>query len=566
MMNDDLILGIDLGTSNSVACVYIDEKPTFIPSSDEGSNRYGPSFPSYVAFTSGGSVLVGEPAKRRFVGYPEDVVRAIKRDMGKNIKKEYKGKLYSPQEISARILGKIKKDAETFLNASIKNVIITVPAYFDNNQRTATKEAAEIADLNVIDLINEPTAASLAYGFNNPSYGNQRILVFDLGGGTLDVTIMEYGREFEVKATSGDTELGGNDMDNILADFLAKEFEKQHGVKLNINTKLGNRLVEAAERAKIDLSSADETDVNLPFMGMDSNGNPLDLDITLTRSQLESLVRPIVERCGNPIQKALNVSGFTKNDIDKLILVGGPTRMPIVRQYVQNFMGLVAEERIDPMNCVAQGAALLGASEYGGIEGIPEFIDVIPLSLGIISKGRITEILVEENTRVPCNKSRKFRTVKDNQKIIKVEIVQGPFKMAERNAYLGSFILDIKPAPKGSITVDINFDIDKSGILNVTAKDETTGNKKSIILESPNKMSPDEIRKAKMKYKENVGDDIRSEAYAAINDAKIALNSSYLSYGEKNNIQNLITKLENELDLNRTALIKTFTKRLRDAI
>ena len=448
---EDIILGIDLGTSNSVACAYIDGKPTFIPSSD-GKNMYGPSFPSYVAFTDGGSVLVGDPAKRRYVGYPEDVVRAIKKKMGEYDKKEYKGKLYSPQEISAFILGKIKKDAESFLNkTSIKNAVITVPAYFDDNQRTATKDAARIAGLNVLELINEPTAASLAYGIDHKTDGLQRILVFDLGGGTLDVTIMEYGAIFEVKSTSGDTNLGGTDMDNIISDFLAKEFEKQHGIKLNLTKKLKNRLIEAAERAKIDLSSVYETDVNLPFMGMDSDGNPLDLDLTITRAQLDDLVRPIVNRCEGPIKKALDDAGFTKNDIDNLILVGGPTKMPIVRKFVQNYLGLTADDNINPMTCVAQGAALKGVTTYdsgeGPVEPVPDFIDVIPLSLGIISKGRISEVVVERNTNVPVSKTRKFRTVKDNQRFIKVEIVQGEFRMADKNAYLGSFILNIRPAP-----------------------------------------------------------------------------------------------------------------------
>ena len=420
-MSNDLILGIDLGTSNSVACVYIDGKPTFIPSSD-GPNMYGLSFPSYVAFTDGGSVLVGESAKRRYVSYPEDVVRAIKKKMGKPIQMEYKGKSYSPQQISAFILGKIKKDAETFLNQKINNALITVPAYFDDNQRTATKDAAKIAGLNVIDLINEPTAASLAYGVNNETSGLQKILVFDLGGGTLDVTIMEYGAIFEVKATSGDTQLGGTDMDNLLSDFLAKEFEKQHGVKLQLNNKTRNRLIEAAERAKIDLSSAYETEVNLPFMGMDSNGNYLDLITTITRPQLDDLVRPIVNRCGGPIQTALDDAGLSKNDIDKLILVGGPTKMPIVRKYVQNFMGLTAEERVDPMSCVAQGAALKGGVESGDIESIPDFIDVIPLSLGIISKGNLTETLVKRNSSVPLRKVENSELLKTIKKSLKFRL------------------------------------------------------------------------------------------------------------------------------------------------
>ncbi len=574
---NDIVLGIDLGTSNSVACTYIDGKPVFIPSSD-GTNIYGPSFPSYVAFTDGGSVLVGEPAKRRYVSYPEDVVRAIKREMGEIVKKEYKGKLYSPQEISALILGKIKKDAEIFLKKPVKDVIITVPANFDDNQRTATKDAAKIAGLNVNDLINEPTAACLAYGVNNQSNGLQRILVFDLGGGTLDVTIMEHGAIFKVKSIKGDTNLGGNDMDNIISNFLIKEFEKQHGVRLNLNNKLKNRLMEAAERAKIDLSSVYETEVNLPFMGMDSNGNPLDLVTTITRPQLDDLVRPIVNRCGGTIQAALDGAGFTKNDIDKLILVGGPTRMPIVRKFVQNFIGLTAEESIDPMSCVAQGAALKGASYYenddGEIESVPDFIDVIPLSLGIISKGRVTEVIVKADTEVPIKEKKKFRTVKDNQRTIKVEIVQGEFKMADKNTYLGSFLLNIEPAPKGRVKVEIIFEIDKSGILNVTAIDETTGNKKSLTLDSPNKMSEYEIRKAIKEYKllaeqdetERILQGMKNDAYSVIDDAKNLIDKYDINYSDKNEIKTLIKSLEEAIDSNNPRGIKKKTVQLNKLI
>ena len=339
-----------------------------------------PSFPSYVAFTDEGSVLVCEPAKRRYVSYPEDVVRVIKNEMGSYYKKEYKGNLYSPQEISAFLFGKIKKDAESFLNkTSIKNAVITVPAYFDDNQRTATKDAALIAGLNVLELINEPTAACIAYGI---PYLNefQRCLVFDLGGGTLDVTVLEFNNGiFQVKATSGDTNLGRTDMTNILTDFLAKEFEKCHGVKLNLTKKHKNRLIETAERVIIDLTTVYETDVNLPFMGVDSHGNPLDLEINITRNQFDELIRPILRHCENPIKHALDDSGFSKNDIDKLIFVGEATKIPFVRHYVQDFLGIIAEEGIDPVLCVAQGAAIKGATINGeifddfGIEPIDEY-------------------------------------------------------------------------------------------------------------------------------------------------------------------------------------------------
>ena len=578
--SDDFIIGIDLGTSNSVACVYVDGKPTLIPSK-EGLNLYGASFPSYVAFVDDETdigeveVLVGEPAKKKYVSDPEDVVRAVKKDMGKDIKREYKGKMYSPQQISGFILQKIKTDAETFLKKPVKNAIITVPAYFDDNQRTATKDAGEMVGLDV-KLINEPTAASLAYGINNQREGLQKILVFDVGGGTLDVTIMQFGAGvFEVKATNGvNTGLGGIDMDNIISDYLVGEYEKQHGIKLKLNKRLKNRLIEASERAKIDLSTNYDTEVNLPYMGMSRDGNPLDLIVNISRSKLDELVRPIVERYSVPIQDALDEADFSKKDITKLILVGGPTKMPIVRKYVQNYMGITAEEGIDPMACVAQGASIKGGVETGEIEVIDEIIDVIPLSLGIASKGRITEVLVERNTRVPITKSRKFRTVKNNQKIIRVEIVQGEYQMADDNTSLGSFVMDVKPAPKGKVTVEIKFEIDKNGILNVTAIDESTGNKKSLRLDSPNKLPESEIIRIMEEFKRNAAQDeerrilaqMKNKAYSLIFDAEILLDANYVGYSDKTNLEKLIKDLQNAINDNQKTKIKIYTAKLNKAI
>lgn len=578
--SDDFIIGIDLGTSNSVACVYVDGKPTLIPSK-EGLNLYGASFPSYVAFVDDETnigeveVLVGEPAKKKYVSNPEDVVRAVKKDMGKDIKREYKGKMYSPQQISGFILQKIKTDAETFLKKPVKNAIITVPAYFDDNQRTATKDAGEMVGLDV-KLINEPTAASLAYGINNQREGLQKILVFDVGGGTLDVTIMQFGAGvFEVKATNGvNTGLGGIDMDNIISDYLVGEYEKQHGIKLKLNKRLKNRLIEASERAKIDLSTNYDTEVNLPYMGMSRDGNPLDLIVTISRSKLDELVRPIVERYSAPIQDALDEAGFSKNDITKLILVGGPTKMPIVRKYVQNYMGITAEEGIDPMACVAQGASIKGGVETGEIEIVNDIIDVIPLSLGIASKGRITEVLVERNTQVPITKSRKFRTVKNNQKFIRVEIVQGEYQMADENTPLGSFVMDVKPAPKGKITVEIKFEIDKNGILNVTAIDESTGNKKSLRLDSPNKLPESEIIRIMEEFKQNAAQDeerrilaqMKNKAYSIIFDAETLMDANYVGYSDKTNLEKLIKDLQNAIDDNQKTKIKIYTAKLNKAI
>ena len=574
MASDKEYIGIDLGTSNSVACVYINGEPTLIPSTD-GINMYGPSFPSYVAFDDN-KVLVGEAAKRRYTTHPDDVVRAVKKDMDKNIKREYHGKMYSPQEISAHILKKIKDDAEVFLDRDVNDAIITVPAYFDDNQRTATKDAARIAGLNA-EIINEPTAASLAYGIKRSKEGLQRILVFDLGGGTFDVTIMEFGAGiFEVKSTSGDTQLGGTDMDNILAEFLVKEFEKQHGVKLNLdmNRQLKNVLIDAAERAKIDLSTAYETEVNLPNMALDSNGNPLNLVTTISRYQLEELVKPIIKRCEKPLERALDDANLFKKDIHKLILVGGPTRMPIVRKFVQNFMGRSAEKGIDPMACVAQGAAINGGIKTGEITDVEEIIDVIPLSLGIISEGRLTKVLVERNTSVPIKRSKKFKTVEDNQEFIKVEIVQGEFKMADKNAYLGSFVLDIDPAPRGKVIVEITFDIDKSGILNVTAVDQSNGNKKSMRLDSPNKMSEAEVRRIRKIFIDESEKDegeatlqgLINNAKEYIRDAKNVVKTGNLNYAEKEKIEGLIDSLQNAIDTRNKIKIPLGTRQLQKAL
>lgn len=577
--NNDLIIGIDLGTSNSVACVYVDGKPTLIPSSGSPS-IYGPSFPSYVAFDDE-RVLVGEEAKKRYLSNPKDAVSRIKREMGKNKKLELNGALYSPQEISAYILERIKKDAEKFLrqhyikDIDVKNAIITVPAYFDDNQRTATKDAAKIAGLNA-DLINEPTAASLAYGIDNQGNGIQKILVFDLGGGTLDVTIMQYGAQiFEVKATSGDTNLGGGDMDNIIFDYIVKDFEKQYGTKLDIsNRKIRNNIVEAAEKAKIDLSTSFETEINLPFIGVSADGIPVDLITKINRSQLENLVRRIVERCAGPIQQALDDAGLTKRDIDKLILVGGPTRMPIVRKFVENFLGLTAEEGIDPMACVAQGAAIKGGVESGEIDVIKFITDVVPLSLGIIISGNMTEVLVERNTSIPITKSKKFWTTKDNQKKINVKIVQGEYSNAEKNTYLGSFSLNVKPAPKHETIVEITFEIDEDATVNVTAKDENTGNKKSLKLVSPNKMTGIEVERAIKKVKENIEKDrkwriwaeSKNKAYDVIYDAENLIDRGNLNYSDKENINSLINKLKEVINNENPTQVILYTKRLKNKI
>ena len=496
-MSDDTkkekIIGIDLGTSNSAASVLVGGKPTTIPSA-EGASQYGKSFPSYVAFTEDGQMLVGEPARRQAVTNPENTISAIKRSMGTDHKVTVNGKQYSPQEISAFILQKIKKDAETFLGEPIQKAVITVPAYFDDNQRTATKDAGTIAGLEVVRLVNEPTAASLAYGLDKSDEEDMNIMVYDLGGGTLDVTIMEFGGGvFEVRSTSGDTQLGGTDMDNVLIQYLANEFKAKEGIDLMDNDQAVQRLREAAEKAKIELSTTTTTEVNLPFIAMGSDGTPKNLIITLTRAKLEELVDSIVEKSGKPMQQALDDAKMQKSEIDKIILVGGPTRMPIVQKYVEKFIGKPVERGIDPMECVSMGAAIQGGVLAGEIKDIV-LLDVTPLSLGIETLGGVSTTLIERNTTIPTHKSQIFSTAADNQPSVDINVLQGERKMAVDNTSLGRFqLVGIPPAPRGVPQIEVTFDIDANGIINVTATDKGTGKEQAITITSSTKLSDEEI-------------------------------------------------------------------------
>ena len=396
------IIGIDLGTSNSAASVLIGGKPTVIPSA-EGASQYGKAFPSYVAFTEDGQRLVGEPARRQAITNPENTISAIKRSMGTDRKVNVQGKEYSPQEISAFILQKIKKDAETFLGEPIEKAVITVPAYFDDNQRTATKDAGTIAGLEVVRLVNEPTAASLAYGIDKQSDDEVNIMVFDLGGGTLDVTIMEFGGGvFEVKSTSGDTKLGGTDMDNAIMNYLSTEFKNENGIDLMEDDQAVQRIREAAEKAKIELSTTLTSQVNLPFITM-KDGDAKNLIMDISRAKLEQLVDPIVQKCSKPMEQALSDAKMSKSDIDKIILVGGPTRMPCVQEFVEKYIGKKVERGIDPMECVSIGAAIQGGVLAGEIKDLV-LLDVTPLSLGIETLGGVSTKLIERNTTIPAKK------------------------------------------------------------------------------------------------------------------------------------------------------------------
>jgi len=485
------IIGIDLGTSNSAAAVLMGGRPVIIPSA-EGTTLYGKAFPSVVAFTEDGQLLVGEPARRQAITNPEGTVTAIKRKMGTDYKVKIRDKEFTPQQISAFILQKIKRDAEAFLGEPIKKAVITVPAYFNDNQRQATKDAGTIAGLEVVRIINEPTAASLAYGLDK-SEKEMKIMVFDFGGGTLDVTIMEFGGGvFEVKSTSGDTQLGGTDMDNAIIDYLVEEFKKETGIDLTKDQTAMQRLREAAETAKIELSTTLTTNINLPFIAADESGQPKHLNMTLTRAKLEELVRPIIERCRGPMERALADAKLTPQDIDKIILVGGPTRMPIVRKFVEDFMGKPAERGIDPMECVAMGAAIQGGVLAGEVTDIL-LLDVTPLSLGVETLGGVVEKIIERNTTIPVRRSKIFTTASDFQTAVTIHVVQGERPMAADNVSLGMFNLTgIPPAPRGVPQIEVTFDIDANGILHVSAKDLATGNEQKITITATTKLSEEE--------------------------------------------------------------------------
>lgn len=491
------IIGIDLGTSNSAAAVMMGGKPALIPAA-EGTSIGGKAFPSVVAFTKDGQLLVGEPARRQAVTNPDNTIVAAKRKMGSDHTFKIQGKEYKPQQISSFILQKIKKDAEAFLGEKVEKAVITVPAYFDDNQRQATKDAGTIAGLEVVRIINEPTAASLAFGLDKVGQ-EMKILVFDLGGGTLDVTIMEMGGGvFEVLSTSGDTQLGGTDMDKILIDYVTNDFRKATGVDLTADSTAMTRIREASEKAKIELSTVMETDINIPFIFHDPASGSKNLEIKLTRAKFEELIRPIVERCRTSIDNALRDAKLSTSDVSKIVLVGGPTRIPLVKKFVGDVIGKDPESGVDPMEAVAVGAAIQAGIIAGDVTSDIVLLDVTPLTLGVETLGGLREPLIERNTTIPTSKTKVFTTAADNQTAVTIHVVQGERPMAADNVSLGSFNLTgLPPAPRGIPQIEVKFDIDANGILNVTAKDLGTKKEAKITIQAGSKLSKDEIDKLK---------------------------------------------------------------------
>jgi len=565
-------IGIDLGTTNSAVAIVEAREPKVIKN-PEGSELT----PSVVAFTKNGERLVGQTAKRQVITNPDRTIISVKRKMGTRDRYTIDGKDYSPEEISAMILQKLKADAESYLREEVKQAVITVPAYFDDNQRTATKNAGEIAGLEVLRIINEPTAASLAYGFGKEKQNEETILVYDLGGGTFDVSILEVAEGvFEVKATSGDTHLGGDDFDQRIVDWLADEFQKEQGIDLRKDSQALQRLKDAAEKAKCELSTMVQTSINLPFITSVDGEGPKHLDMNLTRAKFEELVADLVEKTAGPFRKALEDAGLTKDDIDEVILVGGSTRIPAVQELVKKLSGKEPHRGVDPDKVVALGAAIQASVLTGEMGKDVVLVDVTPLSLGIETLGGVTTKLIERNTAIPTRKSEMFTTAADGQTSVEIHVLQGEREMASQNKSLGRFHLTgIPPAPRGVPQIEVTFDIDANGIVNVSAKDTATGKEQAITITSSGQLTKEEIdrmvheaeehREEDKRMREEVETRNQAEQLAYQTERLLREHGDKLPADQKQDIESKIQKLRDALKDSSIDNVKSSMQALQEA-